>query len=285
MIMRRYGLFLTFIVVVYNLVCCGAESVSTIGFSGEEGAESIKNAPEVHDMVFIEGGEYSSRVDGKRVNTMIQSFYLDKRPVTIAQFAEFVQATGYRPVSENPEVYSVIYSPPYKIESRDVDWRYDERGNIRDSVDWHYPVLYVAHVDAKAYAEWAGKRLPTMYEWQYAAEKGLGRAGNIRRHLADNTWNSNNTGKVEYSGQKGADILGLYDMLGNIQEHVDAGIHQSDIRGLPEPLTSETLVRIAGGSFFDDYDDFWPVEYVYSHKWSTTFTTGFRCAMDIPDID
>src|SRR4030095_12113688 len=79
------------------------------------------------------------------------AYFMDKHPVTNSQFKQFINATGYRP--SDPANYLKHWA----------------KGGIPKGME-NYPVVYVSYEDAKAYAKWAGKRLPTEIEWQYAAQ-------------------------------------------------------------------------------------------------------------------
>ena len=87
----------------------------------------------------------------------IKSFYIDKYPVTNAAFKEFVEAAHYHPARRS--------QLPARLERRKLP------GGLGAK-----PVTWVSLEDARAYAAWAGKRLPHEWEWQYAAQGTDGRA-------------------------------------------------------------------------------------------------------------
>ena len=191
----------------------------------------------------------------------VDGFWMDATEVTNAQFAAFVKATGYVTVAEKaprPEDFpgvprdklvagSVIFTPPDHAVPLDnslrwwayvpgADWRHpfgpksDLRG--RDQ----YPVVHVAYPDAEAYAQWAGKRLPTEAEWEFAARGGL--SGKLYpwgdtfvqdgHHMTNSHQGQFPQEDTAADGVKGigpvkryaANNYGLYDVAGNVWEWV-----------------------------------------------------------------
>ena len=128
----------------------------------------------------------------------VDGFFMDKTDVTNAEFARFVEATGYVTVAERkpraedfpgapPENLvpgSAVFSAPPHPESLDnhlqwwtyiagTDWRHPLGPNSDINGKDTYPVVHVAYEDAVAYAKWAGKSIPTEAEWEFAARGGL----------------------------------------------------------------------------------------------------------------
>ena len=223
------------------------------------------NLDSSRDMVLIPAGDFSMGIDsaqlpelvkmGKDVPHMsynlalsffgdeiprhkvhVDSFFIDKYEVTNREYRKFVNATGYK---------SEGYWEKYAGEERD-----------------NHPVVNVTWNDAAAYAEWAGKRLPTEEEWEYAARDGT-----------DETFfpwgNSIDSGKANYRyqgesffagvwrllgfrkigtkpvGRYAPNGFGLYDMIGNVREWT-----KSDYRlykGAPAGINLKELTYIEDG--------------------------------------
>jgi formylglycine-generating enzyme required for sulfatase activity len=189
----------------------------------------------------------------------VDGFSMDIHPVTNAGFRRFVESTGYITVAERPpapEDYpgvdraflvpgSLVFRRPLqRVSLRDsrawwayvpgASWRHPEGpGSTVDDRD-QYPVVQVAYEDAQAYADWAGKSLPSEAEWEFAARGGLERAVFVwgdefapQGQWMANTWqgefpwqNLNSDGYEGTSpvGAFPANGYGLFDMAGNVWE-------------------------------------------------------------------
>jgi formylglycine-generating enzyme len=189
----------------------------------------------------------------------VDGFWMDATEVTNAEFATFVAATGYVTVAERPPTAeefpdappenlvagSVVFTPPAEAVPLDNHlrwWSYVKGADWRhplgpgSSIEGHArePVVHVAFEDAEAYARWAGKRLPTEAEWEFAARGG--RAGGLYpwgdefrpegRWMA-NTWQgrfpSENTAADGFKAPAPVasfppNPYGLHDMSGNVWE-------------------------------------------------------------------
>lgn len=155
------------------------------------------------EMVLIPGGEFlmgSEDGDGSDNpvhRIYVDSFYMDKCEVTNAQYSEFCEQTG----RGLPELWGMK--------------------EFRSGLGYpNHPVVSVSWRDARAYAEWIGKRLPTEAEWEYAARGGLvGKDFPNGEDLDSSTGNFSSKGTVPV-GSYSPNRFGLHDMAGNVGEWV-----------------------------------------------------------------
>jgi len=124
-----------------------------------------------NESILIKGGDFEFRTEQNdqfipypgpvtAIDTIVQGFYIDKDPVSNAHYKSFIEATGYS---------------PEKSKNFLKHWN---NGQYHDSLA-AYPVVNISYEDAKAYTEWAGKRLPTELEWQFAVQSEDLNTGNV----------------------------------------------------------------------------------------------------------
>ncbi len=204
------------------------------------------------------------------VELSVSGFWMDTHEVTNAEFSKFVEETGYvtlaevkpdwellkqqlppgtpKPAEELLVAGSLVFTPPsHPVPMEDIslwwtwvagaNWRHPEGpGSSIDGRENH-PVVHVAYDDAVAFAEWAGKRLPTEIEWEFAAKGGangkrfawgdeLTPNGQFLANTFQGNFPNENLGADGYIGTSPAksfapNSFGLYDMIGNVWELTD----------------------------------------------------------------
>jgi formylglycine-generating enzyme required for sulfatase activity len=219
---------------------------------GGEFSMGANDFPEMNDVGMM------ATLDARPIHRVyVDGFYMDKTDVTNGQFNQFVQATGYVTVAERtprtedypgarPEnlvAGGVVFSPPDGPAPLDnhlqwwsyvkgADWRHPEGPNSSIVGKDNYPVVQIAYEDAQAYAKWAGKRLPTEAEWEFAARGGLtGKPfvwgdefrpdGKFMANTHQGHFPNTDTGDDGFIGispvaQYPANLYGLFDMAGNV---------------------------------------------------------------------
>lgn len=231
------------------------------------------NAPA--GMVWVPGGEFTMGTDAPNTwnnehpahRVRVDGFWMDETEVTNAQYAAFVEATGYKTVAERPVDWeamklqvppgtpkppaemlapgSLVFTPPnHPVDLRNItawwswtngaDWKHPKGPNSSIEGREDYPVVHIAWEDAKAYADWAGKQLPTEAQWEYAARGGnddtrfaWGDTFKPEGRSMANTWD----GKFPYKNTAEDKFVlaapvksftpngyGLYDTAGNVWE-------------------------------------------------------------------
>jgi len=195
----------------------------------------------------------------------LDTFLIDKYPVTNAQFYEFLINSGYKPADTTRYLRN---------------W---QSGIFRQGQD-KYPVVYVGYEDIKAYCKWAEKRLPTQAEWQLAAQ-GLDKRkwpwGNVFHGTYCN--NSFNRLTPVDAFPKGQSPYGAIDMIGNVWQMTNDMYFNG----------SNYFMVIRGGSFYKPESSWWYIQggpqsldktqilLMVSPGFDRSATVGFRCVKDI----
>lgn len=297
------------------------------GESGEREVVVPTRRRRASGLVLLEGGTFRMGGDdpdafpedgeGPVRTVTVRPFRISATAVTNAQFAAFVKATGYVTDAERfgwsyvfhlfapTTVRLTAPSPaetPWWLGVEGAAWHSPEGPGSTIEGRQNHPVVHVSWYDAQAYCEWAGGRLPTEAEWEFAARGGLDQArypwgdeltprGQHRCNIWQGHFPTHNTAEDGYMGTAPVKSYrpngyGLYNMVGNVWEwcadwfgvdHLSRPLE--DPRG---PETGESRV-IRGGSYLchDSYCN----RYRCSARTantpdSTTGHTGFRLASD-----
>ena len=231
--------------------------------------DKIHKADQIRDMVLIPAGEFQmgsndaeAYADEQPVHTVyVDAFYMDQYEVTNAQYADFLTAKGKH--AEADHTWLHIENARARIER--VSGVYRAKSGYEN-----HPVFEVSWYGAMAYAQWAGKRLPTEAEWEKAARGGL--AG-FEYPWGDTIESSRanydrNVGDTRVVGSYAPNGYGLYDMCGNVWEwcldeyHSDfyaVSPSQNPLSGAPsvkwllDNYIGDKLLRVLrGGSWLTD---------------------------------
>ena len=234
-----------------------------------------------HSMVLISAGSFEmgdhldNIEDAHPVHTVeLDGFYIDAHPVTVGQFKQFVEDSGYNYTRKIVDEDGYNYS------------RHNWKNVARYSPSDDHPMVYVNWSDAAAFAAWAGKRLPTEAEWEYAARGGL--------FGERYPWgNEITTENAHYAGMDGCSQVGsfspngfgLYDVAGNVWEWC-ADWYNKDYYGI-SPLKNpkgpeEGYYRVArGGSWRHDAQTLRVAARNHDSPTANSYCVGFRCVRNV----
>jgi sulfatase modifying factor 1 len=298
---------------------------------------------------FLMGTDDSKSMPNERPShkVKISGIWMDETPVTNDQFAAFVKATGYITIAEKPVDWeelkkqvppgtpkpsdellkpgSIVFTAPdHPVDLRDMgnwwtwtsgaNWRHPQGPKSTLDGKGDYPVLQVSWDDAVAFAKWAGKRLPTEAEWEYAARGGAKTntrywwgdefrpRGNYMANVYTGRFPMKDTAEDGFAGPSPvkafpANGYGLFDMSGNVwnwcadfyaddlhasspKEGCCDPIGPSKTRSRHNPLAVERVIK--GGSFLchESYcESYRPTARRGTPTDTGTGHIGFRCAM------
>lgn len=315
--------------------CCAAsrepsvvsESAASEMKSPETGVAPASTDADMTGMVQMPGGSFQMGTDDREgypadgegpVRTIrLSPFWIDATTVSNEQFGQFVEATGYVTEAERfgwafvfagllpddfPPTRGVAQAPWWRQVYGAV-WRHPEGPHSSIAGRERHPVIQVSWNDALAYAAWAGKRLPTEAEWEFAARGGLEHKrfpwgdeltpdGEHRMNVWQGTFPARNSAEDGFLGTAPVDAFppnsyGLFNMTGNVWEWCADWFHPTfhitGPRRNPRGPKSGASRVMRGGSYLCHRS------YCYRYRVaartsntpdSATGNLGFRCARD-----
>lgn len=338
-----------FAAVITLLPSCGGKKEAAVEDTAPSKQPSEKEAGMVWVAggTFVMGTDDPEAYDHERPahKVKVSGFWMDETEVTNEQFKAFTDATGYKTVAERKPSWeelkkqsppgtpappdsllvagSLIFNPPdYPVMLNDysqwwrwlpaTDWQHPEGPDSNLEGKMHYPVVHVAYEDAVAYCAWAGKRLPTEAEWEFASRGGAeqqryawGNEMKLKGKFMANTFQgsfpNHNTAEDGYERLAPvksfpANAYGLYDMIGNVWEWTSDWYDVEYFKVLAKsPLSVDppgpakpydpnepyAIKRVSKGGSFLCADDYC-VNYRPSARQGTAFDSGmshlgFRC--------
>ena len=264
------SVFLTMLACALTISACGQQSAQQENAHNADCGVADMPPRAIKAGQFIMGAHPAYKKEGPPQRLSVAAFNMDATEVTNRQFARFIAATGYVTDAEKPqagfdEAGGVVFRAPTLTNPSwwhfivGADWRHPE--GPESSIDGRddEPVVQVSFNDAKAYAAWAGRRLPSEAEWEYAAAAGAetvyiwGEERTLDGAEMANTWQGSfpidNTladghAKRAPVGCFPPNDFALYDMIGNVWEWTD-----SEFLDAPASLTGDRIYTIKGGSF------------------------------------
>lgn len=314
--------------------CCAPTKARAqrLADSRRASAERVRTASgSVADMVRLDGGVFLMGTDsaegfpadgeGPIREVSLDAFYIDLYPVTNAKFAEFAAATGYRTESEQlgwsfvfqghipaeryaELVEATVPTAKWWCKVSGASWLHPEGPDSSIEHRANYPVVHVSWNDAQEFCGWAGKRLPTEAEWEYAARGGLEQklypwgdeltpGGRHLCNIWQGTFPTLDLAEDGYSGPAPVDAFpangyGVYSVSGNTWEWCGDWFHPAHhvtaTRKNPVGPSEGSAKVIKGGSYLchRSYCNRYRVAARTSNTPdSATTNMGFRCVRDI----
>ncbi|MDP6492238.1 MAG: formylglycine-generating enzyme family protein [Acidimicrobiales bacterium] len=286
------------------------------------GTDPLARLVDLPGGIFRMGGDDPDRYlddgEGPVRDVKLSPFAISATAVTTAEFASFVEATGHRTTAEI-ETWSFVFGghlPDDFPETRGVvgaewwrqvhgaDWRHPEGPHSDLDGRADHPVVHLSWFDAVAFSEWAGGRLPTEAEWEYAARGDLDQArlpwgddlmpgGEHRCNIWTGTFPSEDTAEDGYAGTCPVDAFapngfGLHNCSGNVWEWCADYYHPEayKVGGTINPRGPEAGVYrvLRGGSWRISADQTPNRLSITYRNWSdpesATDARGFRCVRD-----
>lgn len=201
---------------------------------------------------YVKGADPLYPEERPSIRLRVEGFAIQAHEVTNDQFAAFVKATGYvteaekAATSDDPRAGSAVFTRDAKgmngrwLLRKGATWRAPAGPGSNITGKGRHPVVHVTLADARAYAKWAGGRLPSEEEWEYAASSGLPDPANRFSGAIDdkgvpraNHWQGvfpvKDEGKDGFSGTAPAgcfpaDRNGVHDLIGNVWEWTDSPV-------------------------------------------------------------
>ncbi|MWG33818.1 formylglycine-generating enzyme family protein [Halomarina oriensis] len=283
-------------------------------------------------MVRLDGGTFTMGTDdgvgfpqdgeGPPREVTLDPFLVDRHAVTVREFLRFVRDTDYTTDAERfgwsfvfqdfvaPEdesgVLDSVAATPWWLAVEGARW-FRPEGPSSNALDdrLDHPVTHVSHRDAVAYADWAGKRLPTEAEWEFAARGGLARKryawgeeltpnGEHRCNVWQGAFPDEDTAADGYHGTAPVDAYepndyGLFNVSGNVWEWCadwfSADYHTTDDYSRENPSGPESGdARVMRGGSYLCHDSYCNRYRVAARSQNTpdssTGNIGFRCVVD-----
>lgn len=310
--------------------CCTASRSSEGKVQDTDHIQERGGSTDSSDMVKLSGGSFLMGTDSdegfpedgegpvRKVN--VDPFYIDKTTVTNAEFAEFVEETGYKTEAEKFG-WSFVFHLfiPSKLKKKDLQsppqtpwwkavegayWKKPEGPDSSIANRMNHPVIHISWNDAQAYCQWAGKRLPTEAEWEFAARGGLQQKkyawgdelhpnGEHYCNIWQGDFPDHNTEEDGHLGTAPVETFpangyGLYQVAGNVwewcQDWFSATYPMLKVKDNPEGPGDGSAKTIRGGSYLCHHS--------YCNRYrvaartantpdSSTGNMGFRCVRSV----